>query len=154
MIIDVRGILSRIEKDKENSNDYSLDMVYQDGSFVPKLTKGEPKITIPPIDSAGGITRELVGLTVAFTGPGRGKMNHAIALCNNGLFIDINAVKAKDLIILPSFSDAVKFVNLLYDDQYARQVITKYGDKDLYCIWAVYQEFGTDNVSCKFVYKP
>lgn len=153
MIIDIRGILNRIEKDKETNNQYSLDMVYQDGAFVPKLSKGEPKITISPVNMVNGVTEEFAGLSIVRTGPGRGKLSDPCVLCNNGLFIHSNYVKAKDILILPSFSDSLKAVSLLYNDEYVRRVSPE-PNSDLYAVFAVYQLTGSDSLSFKFVYKP
>lgn len=141
MIIDVRGILNRIDEEKREDNNYFLDMEYVNGDFVPKLSNGQPKINIPAKDS----TRELVGLAIAVNGI---KPYTMTVLTNNGLFIDNGKfMSCADVLLLPSYHDARRFIELLNSGEYVQTI----QPPKTYLIYAVYQEFGDRHLSFKVI---
>lgn len=140
MIIDVRGILNAIDKERDNDTGYSIDMEYTaDGNFTPKLKSDRATKSIRAMDG----DRELVGLGIVCVTA----YNSMQVLTCNGLFVNSGTVHTADVLLIPSYQDAVSFIEKLQNGNYTKTTVAN----RVFKIFAAYQKFGVDSISFKQV---
>lgn len=133
MIIDIRKLLNKLTKKKDDPNDYSFSMEFDGMSFSPALKRNTttPKITVQAKLPNGA---EFVGFGIVMTA-GDG----ISILATNGLFITSQETRANTVLIFPSFAEAIEACNQL------PHYITRANNvSQQYAVWACYQ-VGTRN---------
>lgn len=133
MIIDVRKLLNKLTKKKDNPNEWSFNMEFDGVSFSPvvKHSSTIPKITVPAKLANGA---EFVGFGIVMTSG-----DDVSVLASNGLFITSQETRANTVLIFPSFAEAVEACTQL------PHYITRANNKlQQYAVWACYQ-IGTKN---------
>ena len=133
MIIDIRKLLNKLTKKKDDPNEYSFNMEFDGMSFSPTLRRNSttPKVNVPAKLPNGA---EFVGFGIVMTAG-----DNVSVLASNGLFITSQETRANTVLIFPSFAEAVEACTQL------PHYITRANNRlQQYAVWACYQ-IGTKN---------
>lgn len=117
MIIDINGLKQfMLEKRSEAKNSLEYNMVFENGSFVPKIASGNEKVNIAAYYTStnkGAISiAELAGLCIVEKSGD--KSTPPAALTSNGLFVNVTEVKATEVFLVSSYKDAVNIIENIH----------------------------------------
>lgn len=128
MILDIRKLLNKLTKKKDNPNEYSFNMEFDGTSFRPALTKN-PGVPTINVKARIGNGAEFVGFSIIMTSG-----TDRAVLSSNGLFINAAETRANTVLLFPSYAEAVEACTQLphYMTRASRTAQS-------YEVWACYQ---------------